>query len=103
MPVKLLRIRLLGEFSLVYDDQPVTTVNTARLQSLLAYLVLHRDAPQPRHHLAFQFWPDSTEPQAHTNLRKLFHQLHQALPEADRFLCADTHTLQWRPRRALHA
>jgi DNA-binding SARP family transcriptional activator/predicted ATPase len=97
MPVKLLRIRLLGEFSLVYDDQPVTTVNTARLQSLLAYLVLHRDAPQPRHHLAFQFWPDSTEPQAHTNLRKLFHQLHQALPEADRFLCADTHTLQWHP------
>jgi predicted ATPase/DNA-binding SARP family transcriptional activator len=94
--LEVLHIHLLGEFSLVYGDQPVTTINTARLQSLLAYLVLHRDVPQPRYHLAFQFWPDSTEPQARTNLRKLFHQLHQALPDADRFLCADTHTLQWR-------
>ncbi len=94
---QILHIHLLGEFSLVYDDQPVTTVNTARLQSLLAYLVLHREAPQSRYHLAFQFWPDSTEPQARTNLRKLFHQLHQALPDADRFLRADTHTLQWQP------
>lgn len=95
--MKVLRIRLLGEFSLVYGDEPVTTVNTARMQSLLSYLVLHRDAPQARHHLAYQFWPDSAEPQARTNLRKLFHYLHQALPDAERFLCADTHTLQWRP------
>jgi len=93
----ILHIRFLGEFNLVYGDRPVTTVNTARLQSLLAYLVLHRDAPHPRYHLAFQFWPDSTESQAHTNLRKLFHQLRQALPDADCFLCADTHTVQWRP------
>jgi len=92
-----LHIRLLGEFSLTYGDQAVTTVNTARLQSLLAYLVLHRDVPQSRYHLAFQFWPDSTESQARTNLRKLFHQLHQALPEADRFLRADAQTVQWRP------
>jgi DNA-binding SARP family transcriptional activator len=97
IPVKVLRIRLLGEFSLVYGDEPVTTVNTARMQSLLSYLVLHRDAPQARHHLAYQFWPDSAEPQARTNLRKLFHYLHQALPDAECFLCADTHTLQWRP------
>jgi predicted ATPase/DNA-binding SARP family transcriptional activator len=93
----ILHIRLLGEFNLVYGEQPVTTVNTARLQSLLAYLVLHRDAPQPRYHIAYQFWPDSTEPQARTNLRKLFHQLQQALPDAGRFLYADTHTLQWQP------
>ncbi len=93
----MLRIQLLGEFSLAYDDQPVTGVNTPRLQSLLAYLVLHRQAPQPRRRLAFLFWPDSSEAQAHTNLRKLFHQLHRALPDADRFLDADSHTLQWRP------
>jgi len=97
MPVNILHIRLLGEFSLVYGDQPVTAVNTARLQSLLAYLVLHRDAPQSRYYLAFQFWPDSPESQARTNLRKLFHQLHQALPDADRFLRADAQTVQWRP------
>ncbi len=91
----MLRIRLLGEFSLVYDDRPVTGVNTPRLQSLLAYLVLHREAPQARRYLAFLFWPDSSEAQARTNLRKLFHQLYQALPEAERFLLADGQTLQW--------
>lgn len=94
---QILHIRLLGEFSLVYSDQPVTTINSARMQSLLAYLVLHRNAPQSRYYLALQFWPESTEPQARTNLRKLFHQLHHALPDADRFLHADTHTLQWQP------
>lgn len=93
----ILQIRLLGEFCLLYGDQPVTAVNTPRLQSLLAYLVLHRDAPQSRNRLAFQFWPDSTESQARTNLRKLYYQLHQALPSADRFLRADTHSLQWLP------
>jgi non-specific serine/threonine protein kinase len=92
-----LHIALLGNFSLVYGEQPVTIVNTARLQALLAYLVLNRDAPQPRYQLAFQFWPDSPEPQARTNLRKLFHQLHRALPNADHFLYADGKTVQWRP------
>jgi predicted ATPase/DNA-binding SARP family transcriptional activator len=92
-----LHISLLGDFRLVYGEQPVATVNTARLQALLAYLVLYCDAPQPRYHLAFQFWPDSPEPQARTNLRKLFHQLHLALPDADRFLRADAQTVQWRP------
>jgi DNA-binding SARP family transcriptional activator len=80
--VDVLHIRLLGEFSFVYGDQPVTTVNTARLQTLLAYLVLHRDAPQLRYYLAFQFWPDSPESQARTNLRHLIHELRQALPHA---------------------
>lgn len=91
-----LHIYLLGDFRLVYDSAPVTSVNTARLQSLLAYLVLHRDAPQPRHYLAFLFWPDSTEAQAHTNLRNLLHLLRHALPDADRFLHIDRQTLQWR-------
>ena len=62
-----LHIRLLGELSLVFGDAPVTAVNTARLQSLLAYLVLHRDAPQSRQHVAFLLWPDSSEEQARTN------------------------------------
>jgi len=92
-----LRIQLLGDFLLASGDTPVTTVNVPRLQSLLAYLVLRRTSPQDRSHLAFLLWPDSTEAQAHTNLRKLLHQLRQALPAADYFLYADKHNLQWRP------
>jgi DNA-binding SARP family transcriptional activator len=91
----MLHIHLLGDFRLVYGDTPVIAINTLRLQSLLAYLVLHRYAPQSRSHLAFLLWPDSTEAQARTNLRHQFHLLRQALPEADRFLYADAQTLQW--------
>src|SRR5690242_16972984 len=92
-----LHLRLLGDFSLIYADRQVTSLNTIRLQSLLAYLVLHRDVPQQRQHLAFLFWPDTTEAQARNNLRQLLHQLRQVFPEVENFLSADTHTLYWHP------
>jgi DNA-binding SARP family transcriptional activator/predicted ATPase len=91
-----LHVQLLGDFRLVYGDEPVTDVGTTRSQSLLAYLVLHRGATQPRQHLAFLFWPDSTEAQARNNLRQALHQLRHALADADRFLSVDTTTLCWR-------
>jgi len=94
--MRVLQIDLLGDFRLRYGDEPITSVNTPRLQSLLAYLLLHRQAPQSRQHIAFQFWPDSSEKQAHTNLRKLLFQLRNALPDADRFLLQDHLTVQWR-------
>ena len=90
-------IRLLGDFSLIYADQHVTSLNTMRLQSLLAYLVLHRDVPQQRQHLAFLFWPETTEALARNNLRQLLHQLRQVFPAVEQFLSADTHTLHWHP------
>jgi len=94
--VTVLRVRLLGEFGLIYGDQPVDSVNTPRLQSLLAYLILHRDLPLSRRQIAFLFWPDSSEAQARTNLRKLLYQLRQALPDSDRFLQTTGQLLQWR-------
>jgi DNA-binding SARP family transcriptional activator len=51
----------------------LTTLNTTRLRSLLTYLVLHRDVPQQREHLAFLFWPDATEALARNNLRQVLH------------------------------
>jgi DNA-binding SARP family transcriptional activator len=92
----MLCLQLLGGFQVAYHDTPVTKLQPERLQSLLAYLVLHREAPQSRQHLAFLFWPDSSEEQAHTNLRNLIHFLRHALPEADLFLHVDAHTLQWK-------
>jgi DNA-binding SARP family transcriptional activator len=92
-----LHIRLLSDLGIFRDAEVVIGVDKPRLQSLLAYLLLHRDAPQPRSHLAYLFWPDSTEGQARTNLRKQVHYLRQALPDADRFLHADTQVLFWRP------
>jgi DNA-binding SARP family transcriptional activator len=95
--ISTLNVYLLGGFRLLYGGTPLLTVNTARLQTLLAYLVLHHHTPQPRHHLAFLLWPDTTEAQALTNLRGLFHRLRHALPGADQFLHAEIQTLQWRP------
>src|SRR5262245_6884317 len=91
-----LRIRLLGTIDLRYGEHPLPPLESARAESLLAYLLLHRDTPQPRQHLAYLLWPDSTESQARTNLRPLLHTLRRALPDPDRFLDVTPRTLQWR-------
>jgi DNA-binding SARP family transcriptional activator/predicted ATPase len=87
----------LGGFELTTNDEPVTGVDTPRLQSLLAYLVLNSSAPQLRKHIAFLLWPDSTESQAHTNLRHVLYHLRRALPRATEFLQNNKRTLWWRP------
>jgi DNA-binding SARP family transcriptional activator len=91
-----LRISLLGDFRIVQGGEPVTGIENVRLQSLLAYLVLHCGAPQPRAQLSYHFWLDSTEAQARANLRKQVYHLRRALDDADRFLYADNKVLQWR-------
>lgn len=92
-----LRIQLLGEFCLTYNGVRVTAVHSARLRTLLAYLILHRGAPQQRQHLAFLLWPDSAEEQARTNLRNLVHLLRQALPHSDCCLRCEGQVLLWEP------
>ena len=51
-----LRLRLLGDFVLMCGEE-VISINSTRIQLLLAYLALHRDAEQTRQQLAFLFWP----------------------------------------------
>jgi DNA-binding SARP family transcriptional activator len=97
VPASLVRIRLLGELELRVEAGPLPPLESARAESLLAYLALHRDAPQPRRRLAFLLWPDSTEPQARTNLRHVLHNLRRAVPELDRFLEVTPRALRWRP------
>jgi DNA-binding SARP family transcriptional activator len=92
----MLCIRLFGAVDLRYGDRSLLPLTSARAESLLAYLVLHREAPQARQRLAFLFWPDSTETQARTNLRHALHDLRRALPDPDRFLDVTPRTLRWR-------
>ena len=92
-----LRIRLLGELELRLGERPLPPLGSARAASLLAYLLIHRAAPQPRQRVAFLLWPDSSEPQARTNLRHVLHTLRRALPDADRLLDVTPRTLRWRP------
>jgi DNA-binding SARP family transcriptional activator/predicted ATPase len=93
-----LHIRLLGTFQIRYHDAPVTAIYQPRQQSLLAYLILRCSTagPQPRRQIAYTLWPDTTEEQAFTNLRRELHHLRQALPEAEHLLHAEARSLGWR-------
>jgi DNA-binding SARP family transcriptional activator/predicted ATPase len=91
----LIRIELFGNLRIACDGQAVGSVNTNRLHSLLAYLVLNGGAPQSREQLAFRLWPESIESQARTNLRQLLHHLRRALPPEHCLLTSDNHTVQW--------
>ena len=94
--VAVVQIQLLGGFTLTCDGALVEGITTPRLQSLVAYLVLHRDTPHLRQHLAFLFWPDSSEAQALNNLRQLLHSLRRTLPDVSALLLVDNRALQWR-------
>jgi predicted ATPase/DNA-binding SARP family transcriptional activator len=96
-----LHVRLLGGFELSYRGQPVAGFAQARLQSLLAYLLLHPDAPVLRQQLAFAFWPDTTDEQARSNLRTLLHRLIEALPDGASLLTVDRHTVRWHDSTAI--
>ena len=91
-----MRIHLFGNLRISNEGQPLAAINTNRLQSLFAYLILHIDTPQPRERLAFVLWPGSSEPQARTNLRQLIHHLKRALPEDCSLFVADHFVVQWR-------
>ncbi len=91
-----IQLTLLGEFHLKCDGVEISAIGTTRMRSLLAYLVLHRGSLQSRASLAFLFWPDSSEPQALTNLRHLLYELRQVLPDTDGCLHADTRTVEWK-------
>ena len=91
-----MRISLFGNLRISFAGHPVTAVNTNRLHSLIAYLILHGDTPQPRERLAFLLWPASSESQARTNLRQLLHHLKRALPAECNLLVTDHFAVQWR-------
>lgn len=95
--MRTLHIRLLGQFQMSYGMKPVVGVATSRPQSVLTYLLLHRQALQPRRHVATTLWPTSTESQARTNLRKHLYYLRRTLPDIDQFLYVDGNSVQWRP------
>ncbi len=90
-----IRIELLGKLRFTFGPEPLTSLSTNRLQSLLAYLVLHGDAAQSREHLAYLLWPASSESQARTNLRQLLHHLRRALPVECSLLAVDNQTVRW--------
>lgn len=87
---------MLGSFRVQYAGEIIDSLGSARLQLLLARLLLAESMPLSRQHLAFLFWPDSAEAQAKTNLRNLLHLFRGALPDADEYLNVDGNSVSWR-------
>lgn len=89
-----IRVDLFGGVA-VSGVAPSMLHSSSRAVSLLAYLVSHPEAPQPRSHLAALLWPDSSSAQARTNLRRELHHL-RALLGTNECLTTDGSSLCWR-------
>jgi DNA-binding SARP family transcriptional activator len=77
----MLHVSLLGEQSITGGggDGAGSRTRSSRSVALVAFLVVHAGSPQPRQRIAGLFWPESTDGQALTNLRRELHQLRQVL------------------------
>jgi len=74
-----IRVAILGERALT--GGATAGALSPRAMALLGYLVLQVGRPQPRARLAALFWPDSSDAQALTNLRRELHAVRRALGE----------------------
>ncbi len=90
----MLEVSLLGE-QYVKGSTATNLTRSSRPIALLGLLAVHSNAPQPRQRLAAIFWPDSTEAQARTNLRRELHHLRVLLGD-DPSLVVEPATLMWR-------
>ena len=75
----MLHVSLLGEQAITDDEIGIVRTHSARAIALVALLVVHAGTPQSRQHIAGLFWPDSTDAQALTNLRRELHHLRRVL------------------------
>ena len=86
---------MLGGFRLLGDGRAVRPPG-ARQQQLIAFLLLHaRTAPIQRQKIAGSLWPESTDAQALTNLRRELHHLRDDWPQLDALVDAGSRTLAW--------
>lgn len=91
----MLIISLLGEQAIMDSATGRSLNRSARTVALVAYLAVHAGTPQPRQRIASLFWPDSSEAQALTNLRRELHHLRHVLAD-DESLVATSTDLCWR-------
>src|SRR3954451_10740539 len=91
----MLSVSLLGEQAIIDDASGAVRTRSSRAVALVAYLVAHAGAPQTRQRIALLFWPDSTDAQALTNLRRELHHLRHVLGR-DPSLVVTSRDLCWR-------
>jgi DNA-binding SARP family transcriptional activator len=87
-----LEIHLLGQFQLIRNGAPIE-VSSRSAQSLLAYLLLNTEIAHRREKLAGLLWPEATEANARSYLRKALWQARKSLAadnqSGEEYLLAD--------------
>ena len=93
-----LRARLLGHVALQSEGATLPVASPRSTLPLLAYLLLHREAPIARDFLAFALWPDDDEDGARLKLRNNLYRLTKSLPESPAaWILADGEHVRWNP------
>jgi hypothetical protein len=77
----MLTLSLLGPFIAALDDQPLDNFQTSKVQALLIYLAVERQAPHRREHLMELLWPGMPLESAQVNLRQTLYRLRKTIPE----------------------
>ena len=93
-------VRVIGSADLVLDGNRMAVFDAPRVQRLVGLLAV-RAEPQNRARLAYELWPESTDTQARTNLRKLLHDLRRALPDVEEFIQTGDETVALGPREVV--
>jgi DNA-binding SARP family transcriptional activator/predicted ATPase len=91
----MLTVQVLGSQAVVDEASGAIRSRSARTVALLTFLVAHTGRPVDRARIAGLFWPESTDVQALTNLRRELHQLRRLLAE-DESLEITSSQLCWR-------
>ncbi len=91
----MLHVSLLGEQAITDDVTGGVRTRSSRAVALVAFLVIHAGSPQARQRIAGLFWPDSTDAQALTNLRRELYHLRHVLG-SEPSLVVTPRDLSWR-------
>ena len=75
----MLHVSLLGGQAIIDDQGGSIQARSSRVVVLVAFLVMHAGSAQARQRIAGLLWPESTDAQALTNLRRELHHLRQIL------------------------
>jgi DNA-binding SARP family transcriptional activator len=92
-----LRVRLFGHVAVELDGRPFKLATPRKTLPILAYLLLHRDAPIARDFLAYVMWPDDEEESARAKLRMNLYELGRILPPELEAVIVSTDSVRLRP------
>jgi len=76
-------LAVLGNFSVMVDDQPIAESRTKKIEALLAYLVVEVDYAHRREKLMGLLFPEMDDDAASTNLRQTLTRLRRTIQDQD--------------------